>query len=107
MSDHTTGTSPEHLALSGSAAHRRVDVDGAKQVPHLAHVAASCRREPSAMKRLMVRLGMCLVVLGTIICAGSIEVEPFSLGTLIGFIMVLAGGAATIPAWSAEDKEHL
>ena len=107
MSDHTTGTSTEHLALSGSAAHRRVDVDGAKQVPHLAHVAASCRREPSAMKRPMVRLGVCLVVLGAIICAGSIEVEPFSLGTLIGFIMVLAGGAATIPAWSAEDEGHL
>ena len=54
-----------------------------------------------------MRLGVCLVVLGAIICAGSIEVEPFSLGTLIGFIMVLAGGAATIPAWSAEDEEHL
>ena len=59
------------------------------------------------MKRLMVRLGMCLVVLGTIICAGSIEVEPLSLGTLIGFIMVLAGGAATIHVWSVEDEEHL
>ena len=59
------------------------------------------------MKRLIVRLGMCLVVLGTIICAGSIEVEPFSLGTLIGFIMVLAGGAATIRDYSAEDEEHL
>ena len=54
-----------------------------------------------------MRLGVCLVVLGAIICAGSIEVEPFSLGTLIGFIMVLAGGAATIPAWSAEDEVHL
>lgn len=61
----------------------------------------------SAMKWLIVRLGVCLVVLGTIICAGSIEVEPFSLGALIGFIMVLAGGAATIHAWSAEDEEHL
>ena len=59
------------------------------------------------MKWLIVRLGVCLVVLGAIICAGSIEVEPFSLGTLIGFIMVLAGGAATIPAWSAEDVVHL
>lgn len=48
MSDHTTGTSPERLALSAelSAAHRRADVDDAKQVPHLVHVAASCRREP-------------------------------------------------------------
>ena len=25
MNDHTTGTSPERLALSGSAAHRRAD----------------------------------------------------------------------------------
>ena len=59
------------------------------------------------MKRLMVCQGVCLVVIGTIICAGSIEVEPFSLRTLSGCIMVLAGGAATIPAWSAEDEEHL
>ena len=90
MCDHTTGSSPSST---------RPRVPG---------------RQPdgsptggSAMKWLIVRLGVCLVVLGTIICAGSIEVEPFSLGALIGFIMVLAGGAATIHAGSAEDEEHL
>ena len=100
MSDHTTGTSPE--PLRPAACYHSFDE---ARVPD---------RRPdgsptggSAMKRLMVRLGMCLVVLGTIICAGSIEVEPLSLGTLIGFIMVLAGGAATIHAWSVEDEEHL
>ena len=84
MSNHTTGTSPN--PTGGSAMKWLIVRLGT---------------------RLIVRLGVCLVVLGTIICAGSIEVEPFSLGALIGFIMVLAGGAATIPARSAEDEEHL
>ena len=46
MSD-ILGKYPEHLALSAelSAAPRRADVDCAKQVPHLVHVAASCRRD--------------------------------------------------------------
>ena len=43
MSDHTTGTSPERLALSGSAAHRRADPAQSKSLTwymsqHLADV---------------------------------------------------------------------
>ena len=46
MSDHTTGTSPKRLALSGSAAHRRADVDGARPEYLTANPTALRQEDP-------------------------------------------------------------